>query len=120
MEIEEQLHMTILDTLVAEPPPLRVDPHGVIRVGKTRVTLDTVIEAYRDGATPEEIVQDYDVLTLADVHAVISHYLRHSTEVERYLQQRQQEREQVRRECEEKSPQKDIRERLRARQRRTS
>src|SRR5215470_8610969 len=48
--------------------PLTVDAHGVLRVGNTRVTLDTVIAAFADGATAEEIVQQYPSLHLADVY----------------------------------------------------
>ena len=39
------------------PLPLTVDEGGVVRVGKTRVTLDTLVAAFFDGATPEEIAQ---------------------------------------------------------------
>ena len=48
-------------SLVIEAPavPLRTDDHGVIRVGKTRVPLDTVVFAFNQGASPEEIVMSY-------------------------------------------------------------
>jgi len=36
-----------------------MDSHGVLRVGGTRVTLDTVIAVFKEGATPEEIVYRY-------------------------------------------------------------
>ena len=39
--------------LQAEPIPLTEDDDGVIRVGGSRVTLDTVIHAYRKGFTPD-------------------------------------------------------------------
>ena len=54
--------------------PLAVDIQGVLRVGNTRVTLDTVIAAFADGATAEEIVQQYPSLHLADVYSVIGYY----------------------------------------------
>lgn len=66
-------------------PPLRVDESGAIRVGQTRVLMVLVARAFQDGATPEEIVQRYDTLHLADVYAVIALYLRHRNEVDRYL-----------------------------------
>ena len=53
--------------------PLNVSPDGVIRVGQTRVTLDTVVEAFADGATAEEIVQQYPTLKLADVYLVLGY-----------------------------------------------
>lgn len=57
-----------------ETLPLEMDAHGVIRVGKTRVTLDTVVAAFDEGATAEEIVQQYPTLLLADVYSVIGYY----------------------------------------------
>jgi hypothetical protein len=39
----------VLD-LPTEQVPLRTDDHGVVRVGGTRVTLDTVIAAFENGA----------------------------------------------------------------------
>jgi uncharacterized protein (DUF433 family) len=55
--------------------PLREDPQGVFRVGKSRVLLELVIRAFQAGATPEAIVQSYDTLKLPDVYAVVSYYL---------------------------------------------
>jgi len=102
-------------SLTPTSPPLIVDADGVARVGGTRVTLDTVIGAYQDGASPEEIVLSYDSLDLADVHAVIAYYLRNRRTVEGYLSRRQQVAEAVRRENEQRWPARDIRERLLAR-----
>jgi uncharacterized protein (DUF433 family) len=76
--------------------PLREDEQGAIRVGDTRVLLDLVIHEFRDGATPEGIVESYDALSLADVYAVISYYLRHVDVVHAYLLRREQEAKAVR------------------------
>jgi uncharacterized protein (DUF433 family) len=73
-----------------EPVPLAANQDGVVRVGATRVTLDTVVAAFEEGATAEEIVQQYPALKLPDVYLVIGYYLRHRAEVEAYLQQRQE------------------------------
>jgi len=62
--------------------PLRVDGTGTIRIGKTRVILDLVIGAFHMGQPPEQIVQAYDALKLADVYAVIAYYLAHRTEID--------------------------------------
>ncbi len=77
--------------LSAEPPPLRVEEGGAIRVGKSRVSLDLVVEQYENGMTPEDMVRAYDTLDLADVHAVIACYLRHRPEVQAYLKRREEE-----------------------------
>lgn len=68
-----------------DPTPLRLDASGVVRVGNTRVTLDTVLAAYHQGASAEEIAVRYDSLSLADIHAVIAYCLRHPDDVESYL-----------------------------------
>lgn len=71
--------------------PLRPYADGVLCVGGTRVTLDTVVEAFREGATPEEIAQQYPTLALADVYAVIGYALRFPEAVEDYLGRRRAE-----------------------------
>lgn len=86
--------MTLVVT--AEPVPLKTDIDGVMRVGKTRVTLDTVIKTFQNGATVEEIVYRYPSLKLADVYTTISFYLNHQQEVETYLQQRQNQAQTIR------------------------
>lgn len=102
--------MTLM--IEAMPVPLEVDAHGVVRVGGTRVTLDTVIAAYRRHDSPEQIAESYDVLQLADVYAVISYYLQHRAEVDAYLEQRAREAEALRREIEQRFDQVGFRERL--------
>lgn len=97
------------------PVPLQADERGVMRVGKTRVRLDTVITAWKHGDSPEQIVENFDALDLADVYAVISYYLNHRAEVEAYLEQNRQEAERLRAENERRFPQAGIRERLLAR-----
>ncbi len=84
-------------TIATETVPLVTDVDGVIRVGKTRVTLDTVISAILDGATAEEITHQYPSLDLADVYSVIAYYLRRRAEVDAYLQQRREQAEKIRR-----------------------
>jgi uncharacterized protein (DUF433 family) len=87
-------------TIHNDAVPLRVDETGTVRVGKTRVILELVVHAFRDGATPEQIVQDYDTLNLADVYAVIGYYLRHRDEVDAYLAERAAEAEELRKKIE--------------------
>ncbi|MBI3536553.1 MAG: DUF433 domain-containing protein [Chloroflexi bacterium] len=95
--------------------PLVKDGEGVLRVGRTRVTLDTLINAFDHGATAEEIVQQYSTLELADVYAVISYYLQKRAEVENYLGRRKKQREEIRRRNEVRYDPHGIRDRLLAR-----
>jgi uncharacterized protein (DUF433 family) len=83
-------------TAQAETPPFRQDTSGAVRVGDSRVLLELVINAFQDGATPEAIVQRYPTLSLTDVYAVVTYYLRHPTEVEAYLAEREEKAEEVR------------------------
>ncbi len=102
----------------SEPIPLTIDADGVIRIAQTRVTLDTLVHAFLDGATAEEIVQQYPTLDLADVYAVIGYFLRHRTDVEKYLQKRQEQADVVRKDNETRFYFRDIRARLATRSRR--
>ena len=97
---------------VTEVIPLRRDEDGVIRVGHTRVTLDTVVAAWENGSTAERIVEDYDTLALADVHFVIGYFLVHRGEVAAYLEQRQRIRDEVRRQNEARWPPEGLRQRI--------
>jgi uncharacterized protein (DUF433 family) len=84
--------------------PLRTDDNGVVRIGASQVLLDVVVREFNNGATPEEMVQGYPTLDLADVYAVIAYYLRHKQEVDAYLQGRREEAQKLRQEIEAKQP----------------
>lgn len=105
--------MSIRETV--EPVPLTGDADGVFRVGATRVTLDTVVAAFREGMTAEGIVEQYPSLRLADVYSVIGYILRHPEEIDTYLQSRQRQAEEIRRENESRFDPNGVRARLLAR-----
>ncbi|MEA5508515.1 DUF433 domain-containing protein [Crocosphaera sp. UHCC 0190] len=102
-------------TIVSEIAPLEMTPEGVVRVGKTRVTLDTVITVFKQGTTAEEIAYRYPSLSLADIYSAIAFYLNHQPEVETYLQQREQQAQEIRRINEAKFDPQGLRDRLIAR-----
>lgn len=99
-----------------ETIPLETDAHGVTRVSKTRVTLDTIVIAFKDGATAEEIAQQYPTVPLADVYYVIGYYLRKRDEVDSYLKERKREADDLQGQMEARFNPVGIRERLLARQ----
>jgi uncharacterized protein (DUF433 family) len=113
--------MTITDTLpqldlAPQPVPLTRLPDGTLRVTGTRISLDLVIESYKEGASPETIIRWFDSLVLADVFAVIGYYLKHTNEVEAYLRARGIEADALQREIEARQGPLplDLRERLKA------
>ena len=101
--------------VTAEPIPLVVGDDGVARVRGTRVTLDTIVDAFRMGATAEEIAQQYPTVALADVYAAVAFYLHHQPEVDDYLRAGQVEAERVRAQVEQRFPPNGVRDRLLAR-----
>ena len=87
-----ELRMTTTSIpLSPEPPPLRMDEGGAVRVGTSRVSLDVVVEQYENGMSVDELVRAYDTLTPAEVYGVIAYYLRHRDEVRAYLHRREAE-----------------------------
>jgi uncharacterized protein (DUF433 family) len=107
---KEQLTMSLI--IDAEPSPLQADADGVVRVGGTRVTLDTIVVAFQQGAAAEEIAQQYPSVRLSDVYAAIAYYLRHRDEVNAYLEEGKQHSESLRQSLEAKCDRQGIRERL--------
>ncbi|MBZ0274811.1 MAG: DUF433 domain-containing protein [Anaerolineae bacterium] len=91
-------------TPIAIDLPLRTDEGGIIRVGDTRVTLDSVIADFNRGMTPDEIVRDFSVLKIADVYQVIGYYLANQAEVDTYIRRQRDEAERIRREWEAEHP----------------
>ncbi len=93
--------MILMNTpTVTETVPVVTGIDGVMWIADTRVTLDTLIHAFQDGATAEEIAQQYPVVPLADIYALIGYCLHRRTEIEAYLDQRRQVAERVRQENE--------------------
>jgi uncharacterized protein (DUF433 family) len=100
-----------------ETVPVETDPDGVVRVGGTRIPLETVISAFDAGATPETICEDFPSLELDDVYAVVTYALRHRDEVDRYLARRRALADEARQEVEALPGNRRLRVRLLARRR---
>lgn len=54
-------------------------------VAKTRVSLDSIVYAFRRGESPETICQNFDVLRLEEVYGAIAYYLANQAEIDSYL-----------------------------------
>lgn len=70
--------------------PLVLGEDGTIRIQGSRVTLDSVIDEFKQGATAEQIQEDFPSLTLREVYGTIAYYLDHTRDIERYLQEHEQ------------------------------
>lgn len=97
--------------------PLHVDEYGTIRVGGTRVRLDTVVYAFNQGHTAEEIASYFPALNLVDVYTVIAYYLANKPTIDAYIQQGEAEADQLQYEFESQPAHQLLRERLQARKR---
>lgn len=82
--------------LPAEQYPLIRDQTGRIMVEGTRVPLDSIVYAFREGATPEEITFRFPSLALRDVYASITYYLRHTEDLDKYIEAREEAANEVR------------------------
>ncbi len=93
-------------------PPLHEDEHGVIRVGGSRVSLESVVIAFDRGASAEEIIESYPSLQLADVYATLAFVLTNRSVVDEYLERRKAHVDEVRAEVEQRFPAQGLRARL--------
>ena len=109
--------MSIQVEFKVSAPPFRWDEAGGIRIGQSRVTLDSLLAAYHNGSTPEEIAVQYSVLHLEEIYAAIAYYLNHSQEIDNYLEQRRQKSQQQRSEFVQQYNLANLRQRLRDRNR---
>jgi uncharacterized protein (DUF433 family) len=64
---------------------VRVDEHGVMRIGHSRVMLDSIVAGFEQGHSPETLQQQYPTLSLEEVYGAITYYLAHTDEVHAYL-----------------------------------
>jgi uncharacterized protein (DUF433 family) len=103
------------EALTTESIPLVTGADGVMRVRGKRVALETVVAAFAEGATAEEIAQQYPSASLADIYQVIGYYLRHASELESYLARRRRSSAETRRANESRWSPEGIRDRLLAR-----
>ena len=56
-----------------------------IRIRGTRVGIETVIDAYRAGAAPEEILIRYPALSLRQIYITIAYYLTNQEQLDTYV-----------------------------------
>ena len=54
---------------------------GNYYVGGTRISLDSIVHAFRRGESPETICQNFELLRLEEVYGAIAYYLANQAEI---------------------------------------
>lgn len=65
--------------------------NGGYYVAGSRVSLDSVVYAFREGESAEAIQQNFPALTLEQVYGAIAFYLRHQLEVDSNIREGEDE-----------------------------
>jgi uncharacterized protein (DUF433 family) len=60
-------------------------------VRDTRVSLDSIVYAFKRGAAPESIQRSFSLLTLEQIYGAIAFYLAHQQEIDAFLDRSEQE-----------------------------
>jgi len=102
-------------TIPADPIPVMLDADGAARVGGTRVTLDTIVSFFNQGLSAEGIHAKFPSVSLADIYVTVGYYLRHRSDVEAYLCERERLGAEIRAENEARFNASGLRERILAR-----
>ncbi len=58
---------------------------GNYYVAGTRISLDSIVHAFRRGESPETICQNFELLRLEEVYGAIAYYLANQAEIDAYL-----------------------------------
>lgn len=62
---------------------------GGWRIAGSRVSLDSIVESYWEGLSPEAIVDEFPSLTAEQVYGAIAYYLGHRSEIDMYMEQQE-------------------------------
>jgi uncharacterized protein (DUF433 family) len=73
-------------------------------IAGTRISLDSIVYAFRRGASPESIQRSFPPLTLEQVYGAITFYLAQQQEIDAYLQQGEEELERIRKAARDADP----------------
>ena len=58
---------------------------GNYYVAGTRISLDSIVHAFRRGESPETICQNFELLRLEEVYGAVAYYLANQADVDAYL-----------------------------------
>ena len=58
---------------------------GNYYVAGTRISLDSIVHAFRRGESPETICQNFELLRLDEAYGAVAYYLANQAEIDAYL-----------------------------------
>jgi uncharacterized protein (DUF433 family) len=58
---------------------------GNYYIAGTRISLDSIVHAFRRGESPETICQNFELLRLEDVYGAIAYYLADQSAIDAYM-----------------------------------
>src|SRR2546425_8077215 len=58
---------------------------GNYYVTGTRISLDSIVQAFRRGESPETICQNFELLRLEEVYGAVAYYLANQADIDGYL-----------------------------------
>ena len=71
--------------------------NGGYYVSGTRVSLDSIVQCFNEGLSPEAILEEFDTLALAQIYGAIAYYLENRPSVDAYRMRQQKRFEATRR-----------------------
>jgi uncharacterized protein (DUF433 family) len=74
---------------IRQDMPLTLSDDGTIRIKGSRVSLEVIVRQFKQGATAEQLLEDFPSLTLRDIYGAIYYYLDNTEAVEDYMRQQE-------------------------------
>lgn len=75
---------------------IEIDEKGVARIsGTTTKVIEVAIDKLAHGSSPEEMHFQYPYLSLAQIHAALSYYYEHQSELDADIQRRWREADEI-------------------------
>ncbi|MEN9520462.1 MAG: hypothetical protein RLZZ381_3050 [Cyanobacteriota bacterium] len=71
-----------IGTLIVSTPDVC---EGRPRITGKRFSVEQIITLTKEGLSPQQILREYDFLTLAEVHAALAYYYANQEQIEQYL-----------------------------------
>ncbi len=71
-----------IGTLIVSTPDVC---EGRPRITGKRLSVDQIATLTKEGLSPQQILHEYDFLTLAEVHAALAYYYANQEQIDQYL-----------------------------------